>query len=249
MKRFAMLTALAATTPGIALGESDSDAQARVLYWTIDAMHVDAPAGDPANSCGSAPLPLTPVGPVVNGTLRWGTDSVVNVQAWRYPCSAADSMIVLTLAPTDISNPSFICSAAFTLLQSGGLQTDALSARTDPGTINSFCQDLIAQVTLGIVPTSQTPLSFDFDQATTIDFDGSSAGHQTIAIAAYNPANYNLTPPPGPDAVRVFLPGGTGRSYQNCTVTIQPSGAGDLYRATCAGEAPLQANGFDRYPN
>lgn len=249
MKRFAMLAALAAIVPGIAFGESDSDARARALYRTINAMHVAAPTGGPANSCGSAPLPLTPVGPVINGTLRFGTDSIVNVKAWRYPCSAADSMIVLTLTPTDTANPSFICSGSFTLLQSGGLQTDALSARTDPGTINSFCQDLIAQVTLGVVPTSQTPTSFDFDQATTIDFDGASAGHQTIAIAAYNPANYSLTPPPGPDAVRVFLPGGAGRSYQNCTVTTQAAGSGELYRATCAGEAPLQANGFDRYPN
>jgi len=109
-------------------------------------------------------------------------------------------------------------------------------------------QELLSSVTLAIIPTSSTPAAFDFDQATTIDFDGASAGHQTIAIAAFNPAAYTLTPPPGADFVDVYVHG-TPSGFRNCTVSTAPSGSGTRYTASCASEAPLQANGFDRYPH
>jgi hypothetical protein len=176
-------------------------------------------AGAVPNACGFAPLPLTPVGPVVAGVFQFGTSNAPNtIKAWRYPCSATASMIVLTVTPTDTADPSLLCGGSLQLLQSGGLQTDALYLRSDPATSNSFCTDVVGAVTLALIPTNSTLVAFDFDQATIIDFDGASAGHQSIAIAAFNPGPYNLTPPPGSNLVDVYVRG-TPSGFRNCTVT------------------------------
>lgn len=245
MRRIGLLAAAFAAC-GVANAESMQDAIRRSQLRAESLLPVVM--GAVPNACGSAPLPLTPVGPVVSGTFQYGSANAPNiVKAWRYPCSATASMIVLTVTPTDTSNPSFLCGAGMQLLQSGGLQTEAMYLRADPGTSNSFCSDVLSSVTLAIVPRSNTPAAFDFDQATTIDFDGATAGHQTIAIAAFNPAAYTLTPPPGPDLVDVYVHG-TPSGFRNCTVSTAPSGSGTRYTASCASEVPLQANGFDRYP-
>ena len=224
--------------------------EARELRERLDALQqeqvVAAPVGSLPNTCGSAPLPLTPVGPRVQTIWqeRSSTDPFT-VTAWRLPCSATDSMIVLTLQPNGGSNPSFLCGVDLTLLQSGGLQTDELYFRTDPLTSSSFCGDVIAPVSVAITPRSTTPANFDFDQGFTIDFNA-SLGHQTLAMFAYDPTQYALTPPAGPDAVEVRVRG-AGPHFRNCQVSVSAVGGGQQYTASCASETPLKAGGFERY--
>lgn len=245
MNTFVLVAALAAfDVQAAAETDSSSEGRSRALDQMVKTFLVTTTPLP--NTCGSAPLPLTPQGPVFHTSLTYGTRAPVDVIAWRYPCSASDSMVVLTLTPTNAANPSFICAPDFQLLQSGGLQTTAFSVKNDPLPISSYCAEVVAPVTVAFVPTSQTPTSFDFDQGMTIDYSGLSAGHQTIAIPSYNPAAYNLTPPPGPNAVKVHVRS-SASSFRNCTVTSVPIGGGTEYTASCNDEAPLKASGFERY--
>jgi hypothetical protein len=133
-----------------------------------------------------------------------------------------------------------------TLLQTGGLQATSFNFRNDPPTVNSFCGSVLAPVTVALFPDFGTPAAFDFDQGFSIDFDGSSAGHQALAVSAFDPAAYNLSLPPGPDSVNVFVQG-ANVLYQNCTVGSATVGGGKQYTASCALEAPLKAAQFEKY--
>lgn len=207
----------------------------------------ETPDAEAANSCGSAPLPTTPVGPSTTGVFQYATYLPVVVTAWRLPCSATDSMPVLTLVPqTGSGHAPWLCKTGLTLLQAGGLQTTAFNFRTDPPTINSFCGDVVAPVTVAITPSSTTPAAFDLDLGFSIDWDGSSAGHQAIAVGAFNPGAYNLTPPPGPHSVNIQVQG-KNVLYQNCTVTTAAVGGGTQYTASCGLEAPLKSSQFEKY--
>jgi hypothetical protein len=245
MRTLAVVAAIYASTCN-AQGERELLARVDALTQQLSSESAEAPAGTLPNTCGAAPLPLTPVGPTVQATWQYATTTdTVTVIGWRLPCSAADSMVVLTLRPSAGTDPSFVCRVALTLLQAGGLQTNELNFNTDPSTSSSFCGDVIAPVTVAITPRSSTPASFDFDQGFTIDFDA-YMGHQTLAMFAFDPSQYNITPPPGPDSVEVYVRG-SGAHYRNCQVTTRTVGAGDQYSATCASESPLKTGGFDRY--
>lgn len=200
-----------------------------------------------ANSCNSAPLPLTPVGPSTNTSFQYGPYLPVTVTAWRMPCSATDSMPVLTLVPQNgIGHAPWLCKTGLTLLQAGGLQTTAFNFRTDPPTINSYCGDVIAPVTVAITPSSSTPASFDFDLGFSIDWDGYTAGHQALAVGAYDPAAYSIVPPPGLESVNLYVQG-HNLLFQNCAVTQSNGGGGVQYTASCALESPLKASQFQMY--
>lgn len=196
-----------------------------------------------ANSCGSAPLPTTPSGPTTTTTWDDGSNGAATVTSWRIPCSATDSMVVLTLTPATGSG-AFICPPDMTLLQSGGLQTSSFYFRPDPPTSGSFCNYVIAPVSVALFPNSSTPAAFDFDQGFSIDYNGST--HQALPISAFDPAAYSLTPPPGPDSVNLFVQGANVQ-YQNCTVSSSVVGGGKQYTASCALEAPIKAAEFDKY--
>lgn len=216
------------------------------LCLTILAM-AGTPAAYGANSCGSAPLPTTPVGPTSSVVWRASnSDSPVNATIWRIPCSATDSMVVVTLTPSPGATSPFICYTSITLLQAGGLQTTAFNLRTDPPTSSNICRSVVSTVTAALVPTVATPAAVDFDQGFSLDYDGTSSGHHVVAVSAYNPAAYNLTPPPGPNSVNVFV-GGKNVLFQNCTVASAPVGGSTQYTASCALEAPMKASGFERY--
>lgn len=236
---------LALILPGACIAGDATSIEDRVRVADQMQLIPQIPAGTLPNTCGVAPLPLTPAGPVVQTTLRYSTRDPVNVTAWRIPCSASESMIVLTLTPTAGSNPSFICQPRFQILQAGGLQTTAFDVKNDPSTISAYCADVVAPVTVAFVPKSSTPTSFDFDQGMTIDYDGLTAGHQTIAIPAFDPASYNITPTPGPHAIDVHVRG-TASHYRNCTVSTATVGNGTQYTAHCASESPLKSGGFER---
>ncbi|HJU40313.1 MAG TPA: hypothetical protein VJ724_12120 [Tahibacter sp.] len=200
------------------------------------------------NSCGSAPLPTTPVGPSTTSSFRYGSsDTPVTVIAWRIPCSATDSMPVLTLVAPGGANPSFVCETNLTLLQAGGLQTTNFNFRPDPPTISSYCGDVVATVTVAITPASNTPAAFDLDAGFSVDHAGFGAvGHQAVSVPAYNPAAYSLTPPPGPHSVNVYIQG-KNILYRNCTMTTAPIGGGTQYTASCALEEPLKFGSFEKY--
>ncbi len=90
------------------------------------------------------------------------------------------------------------------------------------------------------------PANFDLDQAMTIDFDGSSAGHQQLAMFAYNPSAYGEVPPIGINGVEVHVRG-SGTHYRNCTVTQASQGGATQYTASCNDESPLTARKFERF--
>lgn len=202
-----------------------------------------------ANSCGSAPLPTAPVGPSSTTTWKAGNSYLpATVTAWRMPCSATESMVVLTLSPpaSGTGNTPYVCLIDMTLLQTGGLQATSFNFRNDPPTVNSFCGSVLAPITVALFPDFGTPAAFDFDQGFSIDFDGGSAGHQALAVPAYDPAAYGLMPPAGPNSVNLFVQG-ANVLYQNCTVTSSPVGGALQYTASCALEAPLKAAQFQMY--
>lgn len=209
----------------------------------------NAPPTLMANSCGSAPLPLAPIGPTVSGTWYTGSQNAnsLSVIAWRLPCSATDSMVVITLTPTN--GAPFVCTSRFSLLQTGGLIASSTNfwLNPDPGTINSYCGDLLAPITLAFDPRSSMPANFDMDQGMTIVFDGGigSVGNQQLGMFAYDPSAYSLTPPPGPNSVEVHVRG-SGAHYRNCTVSQGSQGGGIQYTASCDNESPLTARKFER---
>lgn len=216
------------------------------LCLTILAM-----AGTPivygANSCSSAPLPTTPVGPTSSVVWRASnSDSPVYATIWRIPCSATDSMVVVTLTPSPGATSPFICYTSITLFQAGWLQTTAFNLRTDPPTNSNICRSVVSTVTAALVPTSATPAAVDFDQGFSLDYDGTSSGHHVVAVSAYNPAAYNLTPPSGPNSANVFV-GGKNVLFQNCTVASAPVVGVTQYTASRALESPVKASGFERH--
>jgi hypothetical protein len=211
------LAALAATYAVACSAQTERELLARIdeMRQQLAAKAAPAPTGTEPNTCGTAPLPLTPVGPTVSATWRFGTSDTVSVTGWRVPCSAAESMPVVTLRPSAGSNPSFFCGAGMVLLQAGGLQTDAFSFYTDPFNSSSFCTDVVSPVTVAFVPRFNTPANFDFDQGFSIDFDGASAGHQTLAMFPYDPSQYSIGPQPGSDSVEIHIDG-AGAHYRSC---------------------------------
>lgn len=229
---------------------ADSRAEERVRQAEIDLADLsDIAGGIPrANSCGSAPLSTTPSGPrnVTNWKrLSSGTD-LAKVTAWRIPCSSTESMVVVTLEPIPGHSETFVCTSSITLLQAGGLQTNNFDFRNDPPNIGSFCGDVIQPVTVAVLPRSNTPASFDFDQAMTISYNGFNTGHQPIAVPAFDPSQYSLTPPPGPNSVEVYVRG-SGTHYRNCSVNQANQGGAIQYTASCNDESPLTFRAFERF--
>lgn len=155
-------------------------------------------------------------------------------------------MVVVTLTPPINAADPYVCAVRLTLLQTGGLQTTSLNFRTDPQGGAGFCGDVLAPVTVALFPNSGTPAAFDFDAGFSIDYDGNSAGHQAMAVSAFNPAAYSLTPPAGPHSVNVQVQG-RNILFQNCTVTSAPAGGGSQYTASCALESSLKASKFEKY--
>jgi hypothetical protein len=240
------LAALAATCAATCSAQTDRELLVRVDQMRQELAARSTPTGTEPNTCGVAPLPLTPVGPTVTATWRFGTSDTVAVTGWRIPCSAAESMPVLTLQPSTGDDPSFFCGAGMVLLQSGGLQTDAFSFYTDPFNSSSFCTDVVAPVTVAFVPRFNTPANFDFDQGFSIDFDGASAGHQTLAMFPYDPSQYIIGPQPGSDSVEIHVHG-PGIHYRSCHVSTTTVGAGHQYSATCDSESSIKVGGFERH--
>lgn len=224
----------------------DEDVYKRLRIEADRSSLMNAPTAAPPNTCSAAPLPLTAMGPTAHKVFTT-YDGSFDATAWRLPCSASESMVVLTLKPLAGTTP-FICSLDFTLIQSGGLQTGNIYANPDPSTVDSFCGDLLVPITVGIYPKSNFPANFDLDQGMTIDFDGGSSGggHQQLVMFAFDPSQYSLSPPNGPNTVKVLLRG-AAIQYRNCNVTPSPIGGGTQYSATCGSETPLKSGGFDRY--
>lgn len=246
------LAMLAGLASSIAIADPAVQLDQRIQQAERDLAELQDLAGGGlrANSCGAAPLPTTPVGP--STTMEWQYAALygdrVRVTAWRIPCNATESMPVLTLEPIVNANQAFICAPRITLLQAGGLQTNAFWLRNDPPTSSSFCGSVLQTVTVALTPSSTTPTSFDFDQGMTISYTGggSAAVVQPLALSAFDPSQYSLTPPPGNNAVEVHVRG-SGAHYRNCTVTQGSQGGGTLYTASCADESPLKRGGFGRF--
>ena len=249
--RYAILLALATASAVQADPALVSDERVRQAQLDLVMLN-DLGAGirSVENACGSAPLPLTPTGPT--STREWQYAALYSdrtrVTAWRIPCSSTTSMIALTLEPLENAHQAFICPTRITLFQTGGLQTEAFFLRNDPPTSSSFCGPVLAPVTIALIPRSTTPAAFDFDQGMSIVYQGGGSNGvvQPLDISAFNPSQYDLTPPPGPNSVEVHVRG-AGAHYRNCTVTQGAQGGGTQYTASCDDESPLTARGFDRF--
>ncbi len=154
-------------------------------------------------------------------------------------------MIIVTLTP--LVGNTFVCRSGMTLMQSGGLQTTNFEFRTDPPNSSSICDNILAPVSGAIMPSFNTPTAFDFDQAMTIVYEGSpTTGPQPLPVGAFDPSQYSLTPPPGPNSVEVHVRG-SGTHYRNCTVTQASQGGATQYTASCNDESPLTTRKFERF--
>ena len=107
-----------------------------------------------------SPLPIGPPGGMAAGAFpaSWGNDDALTVTLWREPCQAgAGAILYLRVVPT--AGTPFVCSSAFAVLQNS-TQYDLKLVQTTAG--SSFCNDLLAPVTLAVDQWSFDPL---FDQA------------------------------------------------------------------------------------
>ncbi len=75
---------------------------------------------------------------------------------------------------------------------------------------------------------------------------GSNGVVQPLEVAAFDPSQYSLTPPPGPNSIEVHVRG-SGTHYRNCTVTQGSQGGATQYTASCNDESPLTARKFERF--
>lgn len=250
MRLLLLVVLLCLVVPAHADPYTVSKERVRQVEFDLVALHeLDPGEGGLENACGSAPLPLTPTGPTAVGEWQYSPlyGDRTRVTAWRIPCSPSGSMIALTLEPIQNGNQAFICGPRILLMQTGGLQTDVFWLRNDPPTTSSFCGPVLAPVTVALMPRTTTPASFDFDQAMSIVYQGGGSNPvvQPLAITAFDPSQYGLTPTPGPHSVEVHVQG-SGAHYRNCSVTQASQGGGTQYTASCNSETSLVRRQFEQ---
>lgn len=155
---------------------------------------------DYSHLCGQAPISTTPVGPSVTKIFRRQNGEEFRGTYWRQPCSASNSMLVLTIEPT-VGQPA-LSRFDFRVLQDG-LIVSSLYLVQDPQDPRTFSGDVLSKLSLAVW-TFNVPGNFDLDRAITVDFDGLGSGptgHQLTDIPAYDPGAYG---PPVPRPTRDY---------------------------------------------
>jgi hypothetical protein len=164
-----------------AASESEGYAKANRLF--TDHLREFAAARTPAapSTCTvDLPLPAAPRNGYAAGVLEasWASNDAFDVMLWREPCgiNASESILYARVVPT--TGMPFICSSAFAVLQNG-TQFDIKLVQNRAGF--SFCNDVMAPVTLVVDPWSFGP-HFDPAAAFTLVFKGVQGNYQSTML-------------------------------------------------------------------
>ena len=155
--------------------------------------------------CATSPFPTTPSGPQWTTTFNTSSAEAARLTVWRKPCSGNDAQLFLTFAP--IAGSPFICSTRVDVVQNGVQLSSPFLNLSSTG-VDSLCTDLLVPATAYIRPSSNSA-PFNDDAAMTIFYESgsSSSGTVQIAVPAYDPAAYQVTP------VDKSLQGGLSGTY------------------------------------
>ena len=136
----------------------------------------------PSTCTVELPLPVAPRNGYAAGVLEasWATNDAFDVMLWREPCGvhASESILYARVVPT--TGMPFICSSAFAVLQNG-TQFDIKLVQNRAGF--SFCNDVMAPVTLVVDPWSLGP-HFDPTAAFTLVFKGVQGNFQGTMLGS-----------------------------------------------------------------
>ena len=176
-----LLGSLLLAVPATA-GESEGYAKANRLF--TDHLREFAAARTPPAipACTVAlPLPVAPRNGYAAGVLQasWATNDAFDVMLWRESCGAlSESILYARVVPT--AGMPFICSSAFAVVQNG-TQYDIKLVQSRAGF--SFCNDVMAPVTLVVDPWSFGP-HFDPTAAFTLVFKGVQGNYQSTMLGS-----------------------------------------------------------------
>ncbi|MCC6195486.1 MAG: hypothetical protein IT518_13565 [Burkholderiales bacterium] len=163
-------------------GESEDYAKANRLF--TDHLREFAAARTPETpACAVAlPLPAAPRDGYAAGVLEasWGANDAFDLMLWREHCDARASESILYARVVPTAGMPFICSSSFAVLQNG-TQYDVKLVQTRAGF--SFCNDVVAPVTLAVDPWSFGP-HFDPAAAFTLVFKGAQRNYQGTVLSS-----------------------------------------------------------------
>jgi hypothetical protein len=156
-----------------------------LLTLAFDVSGAEALPKDVVPECPAPPYSLTPIGPVFIDETRTNViDETLRLRVWRLPCTSSDSILVVTVNPT---NDPFYCSSSFTLVQNG-IQYDGRTSITPQS--SSVCGSVVTATTYYLTgrPVSGLP-DFDPDAAFRLIFETSPSNIEGD-IPAYDPTAY-----------------------------------------------------------
>lgn len=139
--------------------------------------------------CVPTPIPTSTVGPTWTFEVQTAATARLRGIAWRQPCSGGnDAQLILTLEP--VSGTPFVCGTEVEI-SIGALRTDNIFLDVNPndGVGTSFCTNLSARTSF-VIHEFDNGFNFDDDAAFTLTFESDVAADATLAIPAYDPAQY-----------------------------------------------------------
>lgn len=126
-------------------------------------------------TCASIPLPADPIGPTVERRFSRNGQRF-DMIAWRVPCldgpnRQKQSSVLARLTPVQDERP-FLCGDQLSIVQ-GGFVDNSFDLTTEPDERfgPEYCNDLVAPVTLELVPRTESTEEIDLDLAFTVDWD------------------------------------------------------------------------------
>lgn len=176
--------------------------------------------------CATSPFSTTPSGPQWTATFNTSSTESVRFTAWRKPCSGNDGQLFITITP--VNGSPFVCGTRVAVVQNN-VQFSSFFFNTSSTGLESLCTDVLVPTTVYLRPSSSSS-AFDDDAAMTIFYEsGSSQGTIQIAIPAFDPGAYGVTP------VNRVLQGGLSGTYYSAT----RSGEGVLVDFGQVGTQPI----------
>ena len=156
------------------------------LTASLSSQTVTAVGNPDYSGCVPTPLPTTPVGPSVEVTWESFLGDIINVVAWRIPCSDIDSAVLLRVTP--VSDLPFVCSVVFEPVMQNAIQYNSTKLVQEPDG-SSFCDDLTIPSTFLL---EQRPFeeNFNDDAAFSMYYRDDDFGAGPLEIPAYNLADY-----------------------------------------------------------
>jgi hypothetical protein len=170
--------------------EAQSQAQRQLESAQLQ-MHLAAlPDGlkEITRDCVPAPITTTPSGPSWTFEVQTGAAARLRGTAWRKPCAGNDAQLIVTLQP--LQGTPFVCGSEVEI-NLGALRTDDIFLDVNPndGVGTSFCGNLAATTSF-VLHEFDSGFNFDDDAAFTLVFESDFGPDASLAIPAYDPAQY-----------------------------------------------------------